>query len=312
MSHFEFTGAERPIGAGKTVRQIRTLVDLPDTRTDLTHPEGVRNVKAGEVGGWIESKSVVDEFGNLRPRLGGTSWVADEACVYGQARLEDDARIEDNASIYSNAVMSGQTRVRDHARISGHARILGRATVDNHSMTFDDAVVEDDSHITDSAVVCQNSHVAESARIGGNSRIRGSSTVTGGCSVLGLATIEGNAVLKAETIICGTFAIGGEALIESSNHMLVIHPIGPATMFATLFYRTASGLGEVAHRFEQPWLGSLSDFRVEATNFLARLGVADPRRSLWRAQYDALDALATLAERNWQSSVASDRLKTSS
>lgn len=70
---FEFTGLEKVIIVGVTVHQIRATRDIPSA-----------GVKAGDVGGWIESA----ELTNGDARVSGDAWVSGNAQVSGDARVE--------------------------------------------------------------------------------------------------------------------------------------------------------------------------------------------------------------------------------
>ena len=69
MKKYELTGETKEIG-GVTLHRIRALVDIPGN-----------DVKAGDLGGWIEVER------NLSQK--GAAWVADEARVMGEALVMD-------------------------------------------------------------------------------------------------------------------------------------------------------------------------------------------------------------------------------
>ena len=66
------------------------------------------NVKAGELGGFVEKEENLSQDGN--------AWVYDSARVYG------DARVCDNARVYGNAWVCGDARVHGNA---GYATVHG-------------------------------------------------------------------------------------------------------------------------------------------------------------------------------------------
>ena len=72
MKKYEFTG-EVKLGLGRTLRQIRAIIAFG-------------NVKAGDVGGWIEKEENLDQSG--------------DAWVYGDARVYGDAQVCGNARVY--------------------------------------------------------------------------------------------------------------------------------------------------------------------------------------------------------------------
>ena len=61
------------------------------------------NVKAGDVGGYIEKEENLSESGN--------AWVYGNARVYGNAWVYGDARVSGDARVYGNAEVSGDARV---------------------------------------------------------------------------------------------------------------------------------------------------------------------------------------------------------
>lgn len=87
---------------GTTVKRIRAKRTFGD-------------VQAGELGGWLESASNLEENGN--------AWVADEAVAMAFAVVQDDARVSGSARV------SGWSRVRGNAVVTGRAILQGAANV---------------------------------------------------------------------------------------------------------------------------------------------------------------------------------------
>ena len=77
---FEFTGMTRIGLGGRTLRQIRSKIDIPR-----------HNIKAGDPGGYIEF-----DF-NLSPD--GDCWVGEDAMVGGHAQVCDNAMVTDNVKM---------------------------------------------------------------------------------------------------------------------------------------------------------------------------------------------------------------------
>ncbi len=61
------------------------------------------NVKAGDLGGWIEKEENLSHEGN--------AWVGDNAWVDGNAWIRGNARVGDNAWVDGNALVSGNTDI---------------------------------------------------------------------------------------------------------------------------------------------------------------------------------------------------------
>ena len=74
-------------------------------------------VKAGDLGGFIESEKNLDHDGD--------AWVTDSARVTGDAWVTYSARVTDSASVTGDAVVSGAA---DFAVISGFGRVFRTTT----------------------------------------------------------------------------------------------------------------------------------------------------------------------------------------
>ena len=85
---------------GTTLHRIKALVDFSD-------------VKAGDLGGWIESEDNLSPYGN--------AWVYGNARVFGNACVSDDAQVFGHAWVFGHARVFGNARVSDHAWVFGHA-----------------------------------------------------------------------------------------------------------------------------------------------------------------------------------------------
>ena len=94
MKKFELTTEFITNAFGKKLFRIKALVEFGD-------------VKAGELGGYVEKEGNVSQAGN--------------AWVYGNARVYGDARV------YGNAEVSGNAEVYGDARVCGNAWVYGNA-----------------------------------------------------------------------------------------------------------------------------------------------------------------------------------------
>jgi len=101
-----------------TLHRIRALRDFGD-------------VKAGYLGGWIESERNLSHEGDC--------WLFDEAKAYDDAELLEDAcaygyaQLSDNACACGNAQLLGRARASDNARLSGEACACSDARL-SHNM----------------------------------------------------------------------------------------------------------------------------------------------------------------------------------
>ena len=104
------------------------------------------NVKAGELGGFVEKEENLSQDGN--------AWVYDNARVYGDARVYGNACVCGDARVYSNACVCGNARVCDNARVYGNAWVYGNACVCGDAWVYDSARVYGDACVYGDARVC--------------------------------------------------------------------------------------------------------------------------------------------------------------
>lgn len=95
---------------GKTLHRIRALKDISKM-----------SVKAGDLGGWVESEENLSQDGDC--------WIF------------DDAKVCDSARVYDSARVCGLAIVYDSARVRGSAVVRGLATVYDSAIVYDSAVV---------------------------------------------------------------------------------------------------------------------------------------------------------------------------
>ena len=95
---------------GRTLYRIQALKDFG-------------NVKAGDLGGYIESEINLSHDGDC--------WVADNALVFG------------NAEVFDNALVSDNARVSDDARVYGNALVYGNVLVSNNTWVYGNTQIKD-------------------------------------------------------------------------------------------------------------------------------------------------------------------------
>ncbi len=160
MTKFELTTEFITNAFGKKLFRIKALVEFGD-------------VKAGELGGYVEKEENVSQDGNAwvsgDARVYGNAWVHGNAKVYDDAWVSDNAKVFDNAEVYGNARVSGDARVSGNARVSGDARVYGDAWA------------------------CGNAWVRGNARVYGDARVSGDAWVSGNARVSGNAWVYGDA-----------------------------------------------------------------------------------------------------------------------
>lgn len=106
---YELTNESITLDNGTKLYRIRALKDFG-------------NVKAGEIGGYVQSENNLSQEGNAwvsgdalvsgDAEVSGNAWVSGNALVSGNARVSDNAEIYDNARVYGNTWVSGGARVK--------------------------------------------------------------------------------------------------------------------------------------------------------------------------------------------------------
>jgi UDP-3-O-[3-hydroxymyristoyl] glucosamine N-acyltransferase len=135
------------------------------------------NVKKGDLGGYIEKESNLDQAGR--------AWVSDDAKVYGNAWVSGNARISDMAEVYGNARISDMAEVYGNARISDMAEVYGNAQLSGQSRVSDDAKVFGDAQIGDGGIVKEKAKISGKvlvgrAIVGGKMEVSGEQTISRG------------------------------------------------------------------------------------------------------------------------------------
>ena len=131
------------------------------------------SVKAGELGGWIESEENLSQ--------------ADNAWVYNNAKVFDKARV------YGDAAVSDDAKVCGYAAVYDNARVCGYATVSDNARVCDNAEVSDYVEVFENAIVLGHAKVCGFTRIFGNAIVLGNAILFGHAKVYGKATINGDA-----------------------------------------------------------------------------------------------------------------------
>ena len=252
----------------KVVYQIRALKDFGD-------------VKAGDLGGWIESEENLSQSGNCwvadnamvydhaqvrdnailcgnanacdhaliteNAKLFDKTWIAGDARVSGQAELHDFAYAKDDAIINDFALVSGLASVSGEAQVLNHAKIDGTAIIGDCAVVKDNACIEGNALVIDQTTVSGNASVREGAKIQeyavveGNCCICGSATVSDNSRVSGDAVIKGIAFVGGETLVGGNAILGGDAYIHSNRDYVSISEFGQNEMNFT-FYKDFNGI----------------------------------------------------------------------
>lgn len=210
---------------GVTLHRIKALKDFV-------------NVRAGDLGGYVESEKNLDIEGNC--------WIKDNAKVYEAAFIRGDAIVADeaivrgeawiaeNCCIYDNVIVEGKTIcighsliisqayvknavIEDRACISGHVKIYGGSICDDARITGNVEVysgrIEKKAYLSENAkihgrpCITDNAKIYDNAHIYGNSKISDSASVCGNALVYGNASIFGTAMISGNAVVCEYMSI---------------------------------------------------------------------------------------------------------
>lgn len=108
--------------------RIRALRDIPRY-----------NIKAGDLGGLIESENNLSQEGD--------AWVAYGAMVFDDALAMDDAYVGGATMVFEHATIKKDAYTSGRARISGDAVIGGNATISGTIIIYDNVVITGDTYI---------------------------------------------------------------------------------------------------------------------------------------------------------------------
>lgn len=182
MKHkYILTNVTKILNEDVTLYRIRAAVDFG-------------NVKAGTLGGYVQSTDNLSHEGDC--------WIADEACVYGFARVS------------GNALVRGKAVLRRYARAYGNSVVCDRALLKDAVHVYGNAYVGLNSFLADGAVASGNAKVlCESFR--GKNRtpnLSGYGTVTENAQLLEWGFVRGDAVLKGNAVLRGRAGLSGKAV----------------------------------------------------------------------------------------------------
>ena len=131
---------------GHTLHRIQAVRDFAD-------------VKAGDLGGFVESTINLSQSGNC--------WIYDNACVFGNASVSIDAKVKDHAVVYNTYTNAPgdsrlkRTSVSDSAVVEHRAIIRNRAMIKHFSVVSGNAIIENEVQLTGHSFVGYDSIIAQ-------------------------------------------------------------------------------------------------------------------------------------------------------
>jgi len=129
MRKYEITDIAHPYNP--TLHRIKALIDIPG-----------RGVKAGDLGGYIQSESNLSQDGDC--------WVTDNGYV------SDNGRVTGNGWVTGNGKVTDNGRVTDNGWVTGNGRVTGNGTVSGNGWVAGNGSVTDNGRVTDNGWVFGN------------------------------------------------------------------------------------------------------------------------------------------------------------
>lgn len=105
-------------------------------------------VKAGDLGGWIQSEYNLSHAGN--------AWVADEAIAAEDSYVSGDALADDHAQLYGNAVVTDRSHIGGQAIADGKSVMMGDASILGDVRLDGNGIVSGISEVVGNAVIQGN------------------------------------------------------------------------------------------------------------------------------------------------------------
>lgn len=214
MKKYKFTDETKEVD-GKVLHRIiaeRNLIN------------GFRDVRIGDLGGWIEKEN------NLSHR--GLSWVYDNSCVYGNARIYDNAAITKDSKVYGNVKIKNDAYV-SRSNIYGDAVIKDHAKVSLNCNVYGSSVISGNAHINKNSIISGSSYIDNNLFINDNVYIRDS-------YLFGNMWVIGDTDIIDSTISANMLYITSGCI--SNNEIFYMGNYDSDVYYSTIcFYKTKSG-----------------------------------------------------------------------
>ena len=103
---------------GRTLYRIKALKDFAD-------------IKAGELGGWVQTEDNLSQEGNC--------W------IYDNGKCMDNARIYTNSIMCDNSLMYGNSMMFDYSRMFDYSIMCDNSVMHDHSVMLDNSIMRGES-----------------------------------------------------------------------------------------------------------------------------------------------------------------------
>ena len=122
-----------------------------------------RNVKAGELGGWVSGKHNLSQEG--------------ECWIYNEAKCMDNARMYHNSTMYNNSVMCdfsemhGRSEMHNYSAMYDNSRMYNCSAMYDNSRMYNDSKMYNNSRMFDNSAMYNNAVMLDNSKMFENSRM---------------------------------------------------------------------------------------------------------------------------------------------
>ena len=122
-----------------------------------------RNVKAGDLGGWVSGKHNLSQEGDC--------W------IYDEAKCMDNARMYHNSAMYNNAVMCdfsemhGCSEMHNYSAMLDNSRMYNCSAMYDNSRMYNDSKMYNNSRMFDNSAMHNNTVMLDNSKMFENSRM---------------------------------------------------------------------------------------------------------------------------------------------
>lgn len=196
---------------GRTLYRIRALKNF-------------RNVKKGDLGGYVEKESNLSQTGN--------AWIYDDAKAMDNAIVKDDATLHHSAEVYDKAIVSGSASVNENVTLRDKATVSDKAILYGNVILVDGAKIYGKARLYDYVLVSGNAQVFDNARCYGfakieddaqvfNDAIIDNAVISGSACVFDKATVKNNATISGHVNLYGNITVLGQAYMDSDDDVML-------------------------------------------------------------------------------------------
>ena len=199
-----------------------------------------RNVKAGDLGGWVSGKHNLSQEGDC--------W------IYDEAKCMDNARMYHNSAMYNNAVMCDFSEMHGCSEMHNYSAMLDNSRMYNCSAMYDNSRMYNDSKMYNNSRMFDNSAMYNNAVMLDNSKMFENSRMYRDSRLKNKENLYGKLVCKVDRFI-EINNTGGRVVTGVLKDGKILYNIGcqneiTKETFIDRIYNEGGGIEKNPHRKE--------------------------------------------------------------